>query len=257
MAYCIDGIKAVAEEAADAIMGIYGGEYAVEKKSDQSPLTEADRAANDIITESLKRLYPDIPVLSEEGAQTGHDKRRSWGEFWLIDPLDGTKEFMGGSGDFTVNIALVRDGKPVLGVVNAPAKKKLYAGYEGVSHMQEEGSKPKRIKAGRCQKPVRVVASASHFNQATKSYIESNFEKTGYELVNAGSSLKICMIAQGLADVYPRLGPTMEWDTAAAHAVLKNAGGRIYSYETKKELTYNKRDLRNPWFVAQGDFTNV
>ena len=116
---------------------------------------------------------------------------------------------------------------------------------------------PKRIKAGRCQKPVRVVASASHFNQATKSYIESNFEKTGYELVNAGSSLKICMIAQGLADVYPRLGPTMEWDTAAAHAVLKNAGGRIYSYETKKELTYNKRDLRNPWFVAQGDFTNV
>ncbi len=247
----IDRIKDIARKAGGAIMEVYGRDFEVEIKEDNSPLTEADKASHDIIVDGLESCYPEIPILSEEGKDIPYDVRGKWERFWLVDPLDGTKEFIRRNDQFTVNIALIKAGVPVLGVVYVPVSATMYWGSEKGSFKQVADGEIVSIKASEVGEKVRVVASLSHFTDETKDFIGKKFAGKEYELVNSGSSLKLCLVAEGAADIYPRLAPTMEWDTAAAHAVVKNAGGRVYDYGTGIELSYNKENLLNPWFVVE------
>ncbi|MFW6127952.1 MAG: 3'(2'),5'-bisphosphate nucleotidase CysQ [Halobacteriota archaeon] len=248
----IEEIKTLARRAGEKTLEIYNKDFSVEYKDDQSPLTEADLASHKIIIENLENLYPDIPILSEESKEIPYLQRKDWDVFWLVDPLDGTKEFTKKRGEFTVNIALIKGNKPVLGVVYAPVKDITYYGTSDGSFKEINNRKPLKLFLEQDKSKnakLRVVASKSHFTPETKEYIE-NLARD-YELVSIGSSLKICLVAEGAADIYPRLGPTMEWDTAAAHAVVKGAGKNIYKFETNEELVYNKQDLRNPWFIVK------
>ncbi len=250
----IDNLIFTAKEAGKVIMEVYSKDFFVEDKESSSfsegssPLTEADTAADKVIKERLKELYPSIPILSEEGKDIPYSLRKDWDKFFLVDPLDGTKEFVKRNGEFTVNIALISSGEPVLGVVYVPVKDILYYGSSDGSFKVERGVK-KRLEPSSHDGKLRVVASKSHFNDETKEYIEKLGKE--YELVNAGSSLKLCLVAANEADIYPRLGPTMEWDTAAAHAVVKYSGKNVINYETNSELTYNKKNLLNPYFVVK------
>lgn len=237
----------IADEASERVLHIYQSDFKVEYKEDQSPITAADLASHDIIVRGLRRLTPDIPVLSEEGANAPWDERKHWHCFWLIDPIDGTKEFTQRSGEFTVNIALIENGEPVLGVVTAPALREAFWGAKGEgAYKRDRAGRVGRIQVSSPREVTRVVASKSHLNEQTRQFIKTLGE---HVLVQAGSSLKFCRIAEGHADVYPRLGPTCEWDTAAAHAVLVAAGGRVETLEGRP-LTYGKVDVMNDWFVA-------
>lgn len=237
----------IAEKASEKVLEIYRTDFTVEFKEDESPLTTADIASHNIIEEGLRELTPDIPILSEESANAPWSERQSWTRFWLVDPIDGTKEFTHRRDEFTVNIALIENGSPVIGVVFAPALGEAFWGVRG-------GGAWKRDKDGK-EQPIsvsgplpkkRVVASKSHLNEETRDFIE----KLGpHKLIKAGSSLKFCRIAEGIADIYPRLGPTCEWDTGAAHAVLVAAGGTVKTLDGKP-LGYGKRDLLNPYFIA-------
>lgn len=244
----INKLLSIAQEAGEEILKVYQGSIDVEYKDDKSPLTLADRMSNECILKGLSEAYPEIPILSEESRQADYGVRRNWKEFFLIDPLDGTKEFIGKNGEFTVNIALVRDGVPIIGVVYAPVTGEMYY-TDGEKAYKLTGEERYVISPREQKDKFLVVASKSHFTDETKEYIE----KLGkpYELVNIGSSLKLCLVAEGKADIYPRLGPTMEWDTAAAHAIVRAAGKKVYIYGTDSELCYNKEDLRNPWFVVR------
>ncbi len=250
--------------AGKAIMEVYGGEdFEVESKSDQSPLTLADRRAHEVITSMLKET--EIPVLSEEGQEIPYMNRSWWSQFWLVDPLDGTREFIKRNGEFTVNIALVEEGRAEFGVVYAPVLNHLYVGLHGrgayLCKDEKNFNQPldylvqfsTPLPAGEADdRYFRVVASRSHYNHETQEYIRS-LDTGGKEvkLVNAGSSLKLCMVAAGEADLYPRLGPTMEWDTAAAHAVVRAAGKNAFRLDNGEELEYNKENLLNPYFVVR------
>ncbi len=251
----LESVLRVVIEAGREIMRFYRSGGEVSYKEDRTPLTEADLKAHSLITSFLKESFPFIPVLSEEGEIPPYEERKHWREFWLVDPLDGTKEFLKGLGEFTVNVALVRNGKPVLGVVYAPAKGVLYCAEEG------EGARRLRINGMEITEnvllptrtgkpgPIRVVVSRSHMDEKTRLFVNGLREKYGsVELLSAGSSLKFCLLAEGEAHIYPRLSPTMEWDTAAGHWVLAEAGGRVLTAEG--ELKYNKENLRNPPFVA-------
>lgn len=251
----LDEIRKIARKAGDAIMRVYSQDFAVERKADDSPLTEADMAAHRVIVEGLSRCDLGTPVLSEESVEhSPYGIRRWWDRYWLVDPLDGTKEFIKRNGQFTVNIACVERGRAVAGVVYAPARDWMYWGSVGGGAFKSvAGADPERIRcppapaSGR----LRVVGSLSHRSPETEAYIEvlrSRYSEVS--LVSMGSSLKICMVAEGAADLYPRLAPTMEWDTAAAHAVLYAAGGCLWDYHTGDVLRYSKADLRNNWFVA-------
>ncbi len=236
------------------ILRIYATEFKVDAKGDASPVTEADRAAEAIILESLKHLAPGIPVVAEEEAAAGRIPDVG-GRFFLVDPLDGTKEFISRNGEFTVNIALIEDGEPIQGAVYAPALGKLYWGARG------EGAFMAEVKDGEIgpARPIRVrtppqggiaaVGSRSHGSEETQDYLKA-FAVA--EFKGAGSSLKFCLVAEGVADIYPRLGPTMEWDTAAGDAVLRAAGGRVETLD-RTPLAYGKHGFRNPYFVAFGD----
>ncbi len=221
-------------------------------KTDQSPVTQADIEAHVLISTALDGLLPDCPVVSEEDADSLANRTNS-GMFWLLDPLDGTKEFIDGNGEFTVNIALIKNGAPILGVVYAPAKKLMYWGGLGIGAFRDDGSARTKIHANNrshaSSAVTRVVASKSHLNQATVEFIK---RIGNVSLVQAGSSLKICRIAEGAADIYPRLGPTCEWDTAAAQAVLEGAGGVLTDLHGVR-LAYGKPDVINPYFVAAAD----
>eukprot|EP01022_Parablepharisma_sp_SALTPOND_P004804 TRINITY_DN12100_c0_g4_i1.p2 TRINITY_DN12100_c0_g4~~TRINITY_DN12100_c0_g4_i1.p2 ORF type:complete len:248 (-),score=27.22 TRINITY_DN12100_c0_g4_i1:329-1072(-) len=245
----IDILKVVdiARLAGEAILNIYQEDFDVEYKDDKSPLTKADKEANRIITEELKKLYPDIPILSEEGKEVAYQTRKDWDLFWLIDPLDGTKEFIKKNGEFTVNIALIKDQTPVVGVVYAPVLQECYYAKSGEG-AYKDGEKLPFAK----NSTYKVVASKSHRTPETDEFIES-LKQTheNLELVSKGSSLKLCLVASGEADIYPRLAPTMEWDTAAAHAVVNESGKKVYEFTSKKELVYNKENLLNPWFVVE------
>lgn len=247
--HLLPDIVRIADEAGERILPIYRSDFKVQYKEDESPITAADVASHDVIVEGLAKLTPDIPVLSEEEANAPWEERKHWQRFWLIDPIDGTKEFTQRSGEFTVNIALIENGEPVLGVVTAPALKEAFWGAkgEGASKRDAQGE-TRPIRTVEPGKVSRVVASKNHLNEGTREFIEKLGE---HELVQAGSSLKFCRIAEGGADVYPRLGPTCEWDTAAAHAVLVAAGGKVETLEGKP-LHYGKEDVLNPWFVAYG-----
>ena len=268
--------------AADAIMRIYEeGGWDVEEKADKSPLTRADREAHEVIVEVLERESPDVPILSEEGAHLPFETRRGWQRLWVVDPLDGTKEFLSRNGEFTVNIALVEDGTPVLGVVAVPALDTWYVAAAGggafrVSRDELDqaatagdplgslAARTTRLEAGSANgAAARVVASRSHLNAETEAFVEKLRARHGeVELVQAGSAVKLCRVAEGAADYYPRLAPTMEWDTAAGDAVVREAGGRVLEAAADGRsdgapLLYNKEDLHNPYFVAVAKGTKL
>ena len=245
-------VRDIAVEAGAAILEIYGQELDVVSKADDSPLTQADLASHRVITDALGKLTPDIPLLSEESADIPFAERSRWREYWLIDPLDGTKEFIKRNGEFTVNIALIREHRPVLGVVHVPVSGVTYSGIVGAGarRIERDGDPlPISVRLPSAQPPV-VVGSRSHANPDLERHLAGLGD---YELVSMGSSLKFCLLAEGRADFYPRLGPTSEWDTAAAHAVVLAAGGHIVTLDGEP-LRYNLKDsLLNPSFLVIAD----
>jgi 3'(2'), 5'-bisphosphate nucleotidase len=259
---CLDVAIPAALEAGRAIMAVYeSAACTVELKSDNSPLTCADKASHDVIMRFLKETP--YPVLSEEGRSIPYAERREWNPFWIVDPLDGTKEFIKRNGEFTVNIALVQDAVPVCGVIFVPVTGLLYFGAQDLGSFRIEmaGEYPglDAVLASSTRLPQScdrtdyvIMGSRSHGSPEMEEFVaKARIEHAQVELVPAGSSLKICRVAEGSADVYPRLGPTMEWDTAAGHAIAKFAGKGLTCWEIGAELAYNKENLLNPWFVVR------
>lgn len=247
----LEPVVATAIRAGNAILEIYATNFDVEAKEDDSPLTKADMSAHRIIMEGLHTLAPGIPVISEESGLPDFEVRSAWQRYWLVDPLDGTREFVKRNGEFTVNIALIENQRPVLGVVHVPVMNKTYMGCAGTGALLRAGDgKTCSIAiAAESASPVRVVGSRSHRGASLDGFLE----KLGdFEMVPMGSSLKFCLVAEGAADIYPRLGPTSEWDTAAAQAVVEQAGGSVLQLDGKP-LTYNaKAEILNPYFLVAG-----
>lgn len=248
-------------KAGNAILEIYKKDFAVEYKADESPLTEADKAADLVIKNVLNNSFP---ILSEEGKFIPFEERRFWDTFWVVDPLDGTKEFIKKNGEFTVNIALIKNGLPVLGVVYLPVASRLYFGAKEIGSFVCKIEKTNEDvdlehllknseKLGEQEFPsvYTIVASRSHLSKETEGFINGCKEKHGeVDLISKGSSIKLCLVAERKAHIYPRIAPTMEWDTAAAHAVAKYAGCDVLNYDSRTELVYNKENLLNPSFVV-------
>jgi 3'(2'), 5'-bisphosphate nucleotidase len=241
----------IVARAGDAIMKVYGEGFSVQHKADDSPLTLADLESQRVILEALSALTPDIPILSEESAQAPWEERRRWGELWVVDPLDGTREFVKRNGEFTVNIALVVEHEPVLGIVSAPARGLLYWGAAGLgAFSHHRGATQLPIKVSAPQNPLRVVGSRSHSSPDTTAYLD---RLRPHVMTGIGSSLKFCLVAEGKADLYPRFGPTSEWDTAAGQALLEAAGGHVTRLDGHR-LRYNCREsVLNGDFVAFND----
>ncbi len=265
--------------AGSAINEVYRAEdFAVAYKSDKSPLTVADQKSHEIITGMLKAC--DLPILSEEGKGTPYAQRKNWERFWMVDPLDGTKEFIKRNGEFTVNIALIENSRPVLGTIFVPDRNTLYFAARNFGAYKLQDGPFGRLQESHADseetahallaqivklstrlpvnKPSRasltIVGSRSHKTAELEAYVAEKRKTFGdVEFISAGSSLKICLVAEGKADLYPRLGPTMEWDTAAGQAIAENAGAAVYQHETEEPLIYNKEDLHNPWFIVQRD----
>ncbi|UAB84838.1 3'(2'),5'-bisphosphate nucleotidase CysQ [Zunongwangia sp. SCSIO 43204] len=247
-------------EAANEIMSIYrGGDFGIEMKTDNSPLTRADKAAHLIIKKELEKTG--IPILSEEGKHLPYEERRDWDKLWIVDPIDGTKEFIKKTGEFTINIALVENKKPIIGVVYAPALKLIYWGSQAGSYKLSEVSnfadfesnleEKQRLPLQDQKEAFVIAASKSHLTEATKRFIDRKRDKfSKVEVISKGSSLKICMVAEGIVDCYPRFGTTMEWDTAAGHAICSYAGAQILDL-SHNPLKYNKKDLRNTEFLCK------
>ena len=249
------------------IMNVYtdpNSDFEIERKADNSPLTIADRKAHEVIAETLASTP--YPVLSEEGKKFPYENRKEWNELWIVDPLDGTKEFIKRNGEFTVNIAYVKNGVPEAGVIYIPVKKELFIAdcefgayklsdvvsiddSETIDNLMNRGV---RLPHAEQRSNFVVVASRSHLSTETEAFIEEmKKEHENVETLSSGSSLKLCLIAEGKADVYPRFAPTMEWDTAAGHAIIRAAGKEVYHTDGVEPLHYNKEDLLNPWFIAK------
>lgn len=243
------------------IMEVYKTDFQVDQKADESPLTEADRRAHEAIKKHLETMG--APLLSEEGSEIPYEERKEWGAFWMVDPLDGTKEFVKRNGEFTVNIAWIEAGVPVMGVIFVPVLEELYVGWMGKgaywlktnrahswAEIQHEGtSLPKPATEDQA---FTVVGSRSHMSPETEAFMNGLKEQHGeIDVLSRGSSLKLCMVAEGKAQVYPRFAPTMEWDTAAGHAICSAAGFRVTHHNADTELQYNKPNLLNPWFIVQ------
>ncbi len=244
----------LAKQAGQAILEIYQqAEVETTYKDDNSPLTTADLASHNVLITGLQQLTPDIPVLSEESKTIALTERQSWQRFWLIDPLDGTKEFIKRNGEFTVNIALIESGVPIFGVVHAPVLNTAYWGVvEQGAFKQIEDSKPTPIEVKPYKEgDLKLVASRSHANAETEAFIERLGADFKINTLSVGSSLKLCLVAEGKAHIYPRFGPTMEWDTAAAQCVVEQAKGVVSTLQGKP-LRYNKDNLLNPYFVVNG-----
>jgi 3'(2'), 5'-bisphosphate nucleotidase len=254
LAALLPGVLDAVAAASTAILEVYASAHDVEYKADDSPLTRADRAAHDILARRLAGLAPEIPLLSEEGeASHARAVRGGWRELWLVDPLDGTREFISRNGEFTVNVALVRDHRPVLGVVAAPALGLTFYAAEGIgAFRRHDGAAAEPIRTRPAADPLVIVGSRSHRGDS----LDAVLARIGpHELRPMGSALKFCLVAEGSADFYPRLGPTSEWDTAAAQAVLEAAGGAVTTPDGAP-LRYNEREtLLNPHFIAFGDAT--
>jgi len=245
-------IVSLAQKAGREIMKIYKKDFGVYEKSDNNPLTEADLVSHKVILKSLRELTPDLPVLSEESSQEEIKNRMDWQTYWIIDPLDGTKEFIKKNGEFTVNIALVHQNKTVFGVVDAPALQVTYWGGKRVgSYKIDDGvERPVVVAKKKCKtNDINIVGSRSHQSEEFVKFV-ANYP--GASIVSMGSSLKLCLVAEGLADLYPRLGPTSEWDTAAGQAVVEGAGGRVVSLKDNLPLKYNTNSstLLNTYFLA-------
>lgn len=247
----------LARRAGDAILEIYRTDFDVETKDDTSPLTQADLAAHRVILDGLQALDPGTPVLSEESLPPDFETRRHWPRYWLVDPLDGTREFVNRNGEFTVNIALIENNEPVFGVVGVPVQGLVYMGDVAAQRAEKhgpEGVEPLRTRPLDPARPLTVVASRSHGGERLEVFLERLAETfAGVERTPVGSSLKLCILAEGRADLYPRLGPTSEWDIAAAHAVLVAAGGDLWALGGDP-ITYNRKEsLLNPDFIAVAD----
>ncbi len=261
-------IVMIAAEAGDAIADVYNSDFTSEEKADGSPITRADKRASEIISSGLSAWCPDVPVLSEEGADIPYAVRKTWRRFWMVDPLDGTKEFVKRNGQFTVNIALIDCGKPVLGVIYAPSLDLFYFAQEGAGSYRMKGrkalaglksvddlrSRAEKMPLPRADRPFTVVASRSHLSKETQDCIdEIRRTHADLALVNVGSSLKFCMVAEGVAEFYPRFGPTMEWDIAAGQVIAQEAGATVAGGDGMP-LRYNKEDLHNPWFIVKAEY---
>jgi 3'(2'), 5'-bisphosphate nucleotidase len=251
----IHNVIFIAKQAGREILKIYEKYFNIKYKDDKSPLTEADTISHNIIVNELTKICPEIPILSEESKDISYEERKNWEYFWLVDPLDGTKEFIKKNGEFTINIALIHKNKPILGVVYIPKRDILYYAQEVIgSFKQEKDNEPIKLekKEKQDKEKLIIIASRSHFTKETEDFVnEKKKEYKEVELISAGSSLKLCLVAECKADIYPRLGSTMEWDTAAAHAIVNGAGKRVYEYNKEKELIYNKENLINPWFIVK------
>ncbi|AOX61611.1 MULTISPECIES: 3'(2'),5'-bisphosphate nucleotidase CysQ [Stenotrophomonas] len=245
-------VIAIAQDAAAAIMAVYATPFDVEIKSDHSPVTAADLGANQVIERGLAQLTPDLPILSEESAQVPWEVRQHWGAYWLVDPLDGTREFVKRNDEFSVNIALIYQGAPAFGVVLAPATGQVWHAMRGELAYRRDGMRDSVLRTRTpASAPLRVAASRSHRSEQTQALLDRMGD---IEVLAQGSSLKFCRLAEGTLDVYPRLGPTSEWDTAAGQCVLHAAGGAVLSAETGKPFRYNRREtLLNGDFIALGD----
>lgn len=272
-------VKAVAAalRAGEVILEVYDSDYAVEHKEDLSPLTQADRKSHDLLIDALSG--DGLPVLSEEGSEIPYEERKRWERLWIVDPLDGTKEFIKRNGEFTVNIALVEYGQPAIGVVYAPVHRLVYFASGDVGAFKTDDpavlqrthtAAPKSRAESKAQiqslmqhsrrlpiprptgKPFTIVGSRSHSGPDLKNFVEEKRREYGeVEFISAGSSLKICLVAEGKADMYPRLGPTCEWDTAAGQAIAENAGAKLLDFKTGEPLRYNRADVLNPWFIVR------
>ena len=249
----LNNVILIAQDAGSKILDIYNSNTfsdSIEFKDDNSPLTIADKASNEIIVDKLEKLNPSIPILSEEGKNIPYSTRKEWDKFWLIDPLDGTKEFIKRNGEFTVNIALIDNGEPIMGIVYAPVLNTTWYGSKEGGSFILKNKQTEKIKINKPDHTnTKVVSSRSHSNNPKLEEYLKQFTK--YELIKMGSSIKMCLVADGSAHYYPRFGPTMEWDTGAAHAVVKYAGGNIYNIDTDNELIYNKENLLNPGFIVK------
>ncbi len=253
--------------AGDEILEVYNNNnFDIEYKEDNSPLTIADKKAHEII---LQILTPtDIPILSEEGADVPYTNRKDWTLYWLVDPLDGTKEFIKRNGEFTVNIALIENGKPIIGVIYAPVLNKIYFGFnnqafvaQNIPETSDIDELLEYIDQNKISLPIIsknknfvIVASRSHLTDETNQFIEEiSKHHPNHELISVGSSLKFCLIAEGIANIYPRFSPTMEWDTAAGQAIVEASGGTVMHISKNKSIEYNKEDLLNPWFIVKNN----
>lgn len=248
----IDSLIEISKEAGNSIMDIYKTNFDYEMKEDDSPLTLADKTSNEIICQSLKKLTPDIPILSEENSDIPYNERIKWRKYWLVDPLDGTKEFIKKNDEFTTNIALICKNRPVFGIIHIPAKNETFWGQEDKGSYSLAGDNKNEIKKTKVTEnkdgPLRIVTSKSHPSIQLKELLR---KLDNYELINVGSSIKFCLVASGKADCYPRLGPTCEWDIAAGDAILKFAGGSILNLDGT-DVDYNKKSLLNSHFIAAG-----
>ena len=274
LSQALPAVATLAVRAGAEILDVYGSDFGVEKKGDNSPLTEADTRSNDVIVSGLKELkvFSDntIPILSEESKQVEFADREDWDYLWLVDPLDGTKDFVNKNGEFTVNIGLVHRGNPLAGVMYVPVQGLLYFGSNelGCFRLEIGADESDRISelgffqlcemaerlTGRPtdERPYTIIGSRSHVSSEFEDYLKHLEEEyPDLEMISAGSALKFCRIAEGKADLYPRLGPTMEWDTAAGHALVRAVGKTVRVFSSDEELSYNKKELRNPWFIVK------
>ncbi len=248
----IKTISAIARKAGEEILSIYNDadfSKVVNFKEDNSPLTLADKAAHKVIVAGLEKHYPEIPIISEEGEEITYENRKNWSIFWLVDPLDGTKEFINRNGEFTVNIALIENGRPVLGVIFVPVSDTLYEGETGKGAWKFVGNNAMQLNVNGNQRQRIAVRSKSHASQEEEGVLQS------YDVVDSisvGSSLKFCMVAEGKADIYYRHGPTMEWDTAAGQGIVEAAGGKVFQQTSDAEFKYNKESLLNTSFLCIG-----
>lgn len=241
----LDELRGMALDASRAVMEVYKRDFSVYEKEDKSPMSEADLLGNEIICKALAKFS--LPILSEENKLVSFDERKKWDYFFCVDPLDGTKEFIRRNGEFTINIALIDRDTPIAGVVYAPALDLMFSAKKGGGAFKNNKKLPLKIK----RDSYKIVASKSHMSKETSDFVENLKVDKPKEFVSMGSSLKLCLVASGEADIYPRLAPTMEWDTAAADAIVREAGKMTYDFNTQKPLIYNKEDLRNPYFIVK------
>lgn len=252
--FSVESLCRLAREAGEAAMPWWRKDPDVITKADDSPVTAADLAANQHIVAGLLALAPEIPVLSEEGADVPLADRQHWQRFWLVDPLDGTREFIAGSDEFTVNIALIEQGQVRFGVVGLPARDTLYWGGAGLGSWRQQGKQPaEQIHCRAPASPLRVVASRRHTSADQQALLQRLEASHNIELTGVGSSLKFCVLAEGTADLYPRFAPTSQWDTAAAQAVLEGAGGQVLGLDGQRFNYPQRDDWLNPYFIATGE----
>lgn len=256
----------IAKAAGDEILKVYDSSFDVEYKEDKSPLTVADKNSHKKIAEGLKRLYPQIPLFSEEGSSVPYEERKKWEKFWLIDPMDGTKEFVNRNGEFTVNISLIHGELPVIGVVYVPVKDIFYFAQktkgayklENCPDLESFKTYAKKIICRKSSDKLTVVSSRSHLSDETKKFVGKLEEKyKDVDMISCGSSLKLCVLAEGCADIYPRFAPTREWDISAGQIVVEEAGGFVVTVDGFKQLIYNKPNIVNPWFIATANLEYI